>query len=100
MSGTSNTNLGRALVKSLGIKLQYRDPLGSGVDSLTRGESTFSLGTADTYVELEPSSAEWVREHIPSRHQVGLYFYNLFPFLKWIGRYNWQWFVGDIVAGE
>lgn len=98
MSGPS-TQVGHSLARALGIRLQFRDPLGSGTDSLTRGESTFSTGTADTYVEQEPSSAEWLRDHIPSTHQVGLYFYNLFPFLRWIGRYNMQWFLGDLVAG-
>ncbi len=28
------------------------------------------------------------------------YFYQLLPFLQWIGNYNLQWFVGDLVAGK
>lgn len=88
---------GHLLANVLGIKLQYRDPLGS--NSVTRGESTFSAGTANTYVEQEPTSVDWLLELTPDGHQIASYFYNLFPFLRWIGRYNLQWFLGDLVAG-
>jgi solute carrier family 26 (sodium-independent sulfate anion transporter), member 11 len=97
---TTPTKVGHALAKALAIKLPYRDPLNAHADSVTRGESVFSTGTADTYVEPEPTTAEWIEENTPSVRDVGLYFYNLFPFLRWITRYNWQWFVGDLVAGE
>ncbi|KAL1987976.1 hypothetical protein VTN96DRAFT_1500 [Rasamsonia emersonii] len=99
MPGETATKIGHALAKGLGIKLQYRDPLGPNADPVTRGESTFSSGTAETYVESEPTTAEFLAEHIPTPREVGLYFYNLFPFLKWITRYNWQWFLGDLIAG-
>jgi sodium-independent sulfate anion transporter 11 len=98
MPGETATKIGHGLAKVLGIKLQYRDPLGTS-DHLTRGESTFSSGTADTYIEPEPTSAEWLYEHVPSRHDVLDYLISLFPFLSWIGRYNLQWFIGDLVAG-
>lgn len=100
MPGETATKIGHTLAKGLGIKLQYRDPLGPNSDPVTRGESTFSSGTAETYVESEPTTAEFLAEQIPTPREVGLYFYNLFPFLKWITRYNWQWFIGDLVAGE
>lgn len=99
MPGPKATKVGHILARGLGIKLQYRDPLGTNADPVTRGESTFSTATADTYVEPEPTSADWVREQLPTWHQVWLYFYHLFPFLQWIGRYNLQWFIGDLVAG-
>jgi sodium-independent sulfate anion transporter 11 len=99
MPGETATKIGHGLAKVLGIKLQYRDPLGTS-DHLTRGESTFSSGTADTYIEPEPTSAEWLYEHVPSRHDVLDYLISLFPFLSWIGRYNLQWFIGDLVAGK
>ena len=88
---------GRLLAKVLGIKLQYRDPL--GLEGVTRGESTFSAGTANTYVEEEPTTLEWLLELTPDGQQVSSYFWNLFPFLRWIGRYNVQWLLGDLVAG-
>lgn len=100
MPGKTATKIGHGLAKVLGIRIQYRDPFGASADPVTRGESTFSAGTADTYVEPEPTTAEWIREHLPTLHDVGRYFLNLFPFLQWIGRYNLQWFLGDLIAGK
>jgi solute carrier family 26 (sodium-independent sulfate anion transporter), member 11 len=91
-----STKVGHALTKGLGIKHQYPDSGTSGQG----GESTFSSGTADTYMEPEPTTAEWIAEYVPSLQDVGHFFYNMFPFLKWIGRYNLQWFIGDLVAGK
>ncbi|KAJ8103369.1 sulfate transporter family-domain-containing protein [Lipomyces tetrasporus] len=91
------TNAGHTLAKVLGIKLsESRNPLD---DPVTRGESVYSLTTAEPYVEEEPTAAEWVQSIIPSWREFGHYIYSLFPFLRWIGRYNLQWFVGDLVAG-
>ena len=95
---SSRTKLGHALAKVLGIKLQYRDP--TGQEALTRGESVFSVSSADTYVEEEPTAAEWLHEIAPSGRDFVLYFWNLFPFLHWISRYNAQWLFGDLIAGE
>ncbi|OJD18916.1 hypothetical protein AJ78_01102 [Emergomyces pasteurianus Ep9510] len=91
--------IGNIVAKGLGIKRNYRDPIGA--DPVTRGESTFSVGTSDThaYVEEEPSSVDWLSELVPTSQQVVQYFINLFPFLRWITRYNLQWLVGDLVAG-
>ncbi|CAL5872946.1 uncharacterized protein PFLUO_LOCUS7215 [Penicillium psychrofluorescens] len=96
-----NVNFGQAVAKGLGIKLPYRDPLGATGEPVTRGESTFSVGTVDTYSynEPEPTTTEWFQEHTPSFKDIGRYFLNLFPFLTWIRRYNLQWLFGDLVAG-
>lgn len=100
--GGRATKLGHALTKGLGIKVAYRDPLGPAADPVTRGESTFSVGTVDTYsyTEPEPTSIEWIREITPTGQQVTNYLISLFPFLNWIGRYNVQWLIGDLVAGK
>ena len=100
--GERATKVGNALAKGLGIKASYRDPLGATADPVTRGESTFSVGTVDTYSynEPEPSSIDWLREITPSGRQLADYFISLFPFLRWIGRYNLQWLIGDLVAGK
>lgn len=94
-----STKIGNTLAKRMGIKKNYRDPIGA--DPVTRGESTFSVGTSDTYayVEEEPSSVDWLRELVPTNQQVVQYFINLFPFWRWISRYNLQWLIGDLVAG-
>ena len=90
------SSFGQTVAKCLGIKLDYRNPTN---EKLTRGESTFSVGSADSYIEDEPHTGEWIRSIVPSGRDVGQYFYDLFPFLKWITRYNLQWLAGDMVAG-
>ena len=96
MSSDTATKIGHGLAKVLGIKLNYRNPTGEDV---TRGESTFSASTADTYVEQEPTSREWLQEVFPSGRTLLRWAYNLFPFTHWIGSYNAQWLAGDLVAG-
>ena len=90
------TNLGQTLAKVLGIKLQYRNPTG---DDLTRGESVYSVSSADPYVEQEPTTLEWIKEVIPTGRDFLHWAYHLFPFIHWIGRYNVQWLAGDLIAG-
>ncbi|KAL8796696.1 MAG: hypothetical protein Q9195_001086 [Heterodermia aff. obscurata] len=90
------TKLGHALAKVLGIKLQYRNPTGEDV---TRGESVFSVSSADTYVEQEPTSFEWIQEVFPTGRTLLRWAYHLFPFTHWVTRYNVQWLYGDLVAG-
>lgn len=52
------------------------------------------------YVEPDPTTGEWIKSHTPTTKQVGRYFYNIFPFIHWIGYYNLQWFIGDLIAGK
>ncbi|KAK9489203.1 sulfate transporter family-domain-containing protein [Lipomyces doorenjongii] len=91
------TKVGHTLAKVLGIKLsETKNPLD---DPVKRGESVYSLSTAQPYVEEEPTVAEWVQSIIPTWRESGNYVVSLFPFIHWIGRYNLQWFIGDLVAG-
>ncbi|KAL9055091.1 MAG: hypothetical protein Q9162_003761 [Coniocarpon cinnabarinum] len=97
----TRTRIGHALAKVLGIKLNYRE-YGNHPPSeehATRGESVFSVASADAYVEHEPTSMEWIMQYAPGWRDVGNYLYNLFPFVHWIHRYNLQWLYGDLVAG-
>ena len=96
MAPNATTRIGHGLAKVLGIKLQYRDPTGEGI---TRGESVFSVSSADTYVEEEPTSLEWIKQVAPSGRTFINWSRSLFPFTHWIGRYNAQWLAGDLVAG-
>lgn len=97
MTGPKATKTGHALAKIFGIKLQYRD---SDVqDPVRRGESVFSVASADTYVESEPTTADFVREMTPSKQTMINYGKGLFPFVHWAPFYNLQWFYGDLVAG-
>ena len=99
MSQGSTTKIGHGLAKVLGIKINYRSEGGTKED-ISRGESAYSISSADTYVEEEPTAAEWLREITPTPRGLLLYAYNLFPFVHWIGRYNVQWLFGDLVAGK
>ena len=90
--------LGNGIAKILGIDLHYRNETGS--ERVTRGESVFTIGSAHTYVEEEPTAGEWIRETLPSSQELGQYVYSLFPFTHWIGRYNLQWLFGDLIAGK
>lgn len=94
---STSTKVGHGLAKALGIKLEYRDE--TGANNVTRGESVYSVGTADTYVEEEPTAAEWLRSIVPSGKDALRYGRNLFPFTHWILNYNTQWLIGDLVAG-
>ncbi|MCJ1243004.1 Sulfate permease 2 [Trapelia coarctata] len=92
-----STKIGHGLAKVLRINLNYRNP--TGKEDLTRGESVFSVSSADTYVEEEPTVADWFRSLSPSGRDVLQYFINLFPFIQWMPRYNAEWLFGDLVAG-
>ncbi|GAM82256.1 hypothetical protein ANO11243_002350 [Dothideomycetidae sp. 11243] len=94
---SARTKIGHGLAKVLGIKLDYRNELGH--EGLSRGESVYSVDSADSYVEHEPTVGEWLREVTPTGRDIVQYFINLFPFVKWIRFYNLQWAAGDLVAG-
>jgi len=90
----TRTKITHVLAWILGIKLQDRN------DPVTRGESVFSVSSGDTYVEEDPTVQDFIADLTPSRHDVVDYFLSLFPFIKWIHRYNLQWAIGDLVAGK
>ena len=93
----ASTKIGHGLAKGLGIKLQYRNEVD---EEIRRGESVFSIQTADTYVEQEPTAVEWMHDTLPNGHDLARYARSLFPFLSWIGFYNLQWLLGDLVANR
>ena len=96
MAETTSARIGHGLAKGLAIKLnEHRQK----DDALTRGESTYSIDTGDTFVEEEPRSIDWLRDLVPTPAQMWAYFRSLFPFTSWILRYNVQWLIGDLVAG-
>jgi sodium-independent sulfate anion transporter 11 len=87
MSGSTRTKVGHTLAKVLGINVE---------------EKNYYVAEANSphaYVDPDPTTGEWIAAHTPTRQQVGRYFYNIFPFIHWIGYYNVQWLIGDLVAG-
>ncbi|KAI4687983.1 uncharacterized protein J4E84_004911 [Alternaria hordeiaustralica] len=53
----------------------------------------------ETYIEEDPSVAEWFREFIPTSHGAAQYVRELFPSARWLRRYNLHWLAGDAIAG-
>lgn len=98
-TGTTTTaaRIGHGLAKAVGIKLDYRNE--TGTEKVTRGESLFSVESADNYLEEEPTAIEWIKDVLPSGQGLLSYAKGLFPFVHWITRYNSQWLTGDLVAG-
>lgn len=94
------TKIGHGLAKFFNIKLQSNDPY---VDEVTRDGSVLSNGSAyatDTFVEEPVTVGDYLRETTPNGKEILTYISSLFPFTHWIGRYNWIWFAGDLVAGQ
>ena len=98
MAPSTSTKIGHGLAKVLRINLDYRDP--TNKRDLSRGESVFSVSSADTYVEEEPGVLQWLQDILPTGRGVLNYLYSLIPFVHWISRYNNQWLFGDLVAGQ
>ncbi|KAF3358141.1 hypothetical protein VdG1_02918 [Verticillium dahliae VDG1] len=84
--------IGHGLAKVLGIKLQENEPQ----EEMLRGESVIST---QSFVEEQPTSAEWLAELVPDAEFCRKYVKSLFPFVNWIGYYNVGWLIGDLVAG-
>lgn len=95
MPGPKVTKVGHTLAKGLGIKI---NPPIAYQDEVTRGESVFSAD--DSWVEEEPHTLDFFTELVPSKKAVIDYIISLFPFLQWLGHYNTQWLIGDLVAGK
>lgn len=86
----------RVVAKALGIKLQEQDPY----KELDRpGASVLSGRTEHSFVEESPLVLDYLNGLTPSGKELYDYLLSLFPFLAWIGKYNLQWLLGDLVAG-
>ncbi|CAI7569000.1 unnamed protein product [Penicillium bialowiezense] len=91
MAEPISTRVGHAIAKVLRIDL---GPVPPGSEETDQGDETVY-----SYFEHEPTAADWFRGHTPTVPQVRRYVWNIFPFLHWIGHYNVQWLIGDLVAG-
>lgn len=54
----------------------------------------------ETFIEEDPTVAEWFRGLVPSQADVAQYVRNLFPSASWGRRYNLHWLLGDAIAGN
>ena len=92
------SKVGHGVAGVLGIELQrtHRRRENGGV---TRGESATSISDENAYTDLEPTVLDWFKENVPTTQGVHRYFVNLFPFARWVPRYNLRWLLGDVIAG-
>ncbi|KAK4160911.1 sulfate permease [Cladorrhinum sp. PSN259] len=90
------SKVGRVAATALGIKLQPKDPYDSFPQLEVPGAS---VNSTDTFIEEPPHVGEFFLGVLPTGRQVYEYILSLFPFLSWIGYYNLQWLIGDLVAG-
>ncbi|KAJ1957963.1 hypothetical protein EC988_000566, partial [Linderina pennispora] len=59
-----------------------------------------ATGPTVNYVEPRASTKKWLKDNVvPSKQSSVDYAKSLFPIATWIYRYNWTWFLGDMVAG-
>lgn len=70
-----------------------------GFDQFYPHEELPDIPNTDAFFEREPSVGEYLQQHRPTFRAAGSYLYRLLPFIDWIGKYNWTWFVGDLIAG-
>ncbi|KAH7356096.1 sulfate transporter family-domain-containing protein [Pyrenochaeta sp. MPI-SDFR-AT-0127] len=87
------TFLNNATTKVLSASLTNRSKQTASLEQIARE----TIGA--TFLEEDPSVAEWFRELVPSSHGVTEYVRELFPSARWVRRYNVHWLVGDAIAG-
>ncbi|KAF6832248.1 sulfate permease 2 [Colletotrichum musicola] len=63
------------------------------------GHLARSIYPHEPYYEEDPTVKEWLMEHVPTKDGSVRYVKSLFPFTKWIFRYNTRWLVSDAIAG-
>ncbi|EER23757.1 Sulfate permease 2 [Coccidioides posadasii str. Silveira] len=93
-SRMATNRAGRFLAGILGINVDYRQEPEDTFRSAAK-----SISSVDTFVENEPTVAEWVSDRRPTVNDTKRYIKSLFPFSSWIFHYNLQWMLGDIIAG-
>ncbi|GAO13438.1 uncharacterized protein UV8b_00576 [Ustilaginoidea virens] len=70
-----------------------------GYDSDGPQDDVPPISNTDVFIEREPTVREFLAEIAPTRRGAARYLSNLFPFVHWIGKYNWIWLTGDLIAG-
>ncbi|CAK7208572.1 hypothetical protein SEUCBS140593_000218 [Sporothrix eucalyptigena] len=82
-------------------KLGHRTAKLLGIDLQEEGQipEDFVGEPGHIFFEEEPTTAQFIRQHLPTREGAVRYVASLFPFISWIGHYNAQWLIGDLVAG-
>ncbi|KAJ1327418.1 SULFATE PERMEASE II [Microdochium nivale] len=87
---------GESVARLLGID---PDELEHNVPPNLRRAAAEAIAPHDPFFDKDPEVGEWIRECVPSCHDILPYMASFFPFAGWIPRYNTRWLLGDIVAG-
>ncbi|KAK1714233.1 sulfate permease [Colletotrichum lupini] len=58
-----------------------------------------AISPYEPYYEEDPTVKEWLLEQVPTKEGSARYVKSLFPFTKWILRYNTRWLISDAIAG-
>src|ERR1700761_6029762 len=83
-------------VRRLPIVGQYKDDQ----EKRERQDTYFAtLHSNSEYLESEPTVLGWLQSKAPNKKRTVKYITDTFPCLKWIPKYNLQWFLGDLIAG-
>ncbi|KAF6825638.1 sulfate permease 2 [Colletotrichum plurivorum] len=94
MTGLSKAGSLAAKVLGIDLEASTRHQTQQLHDYLAR-----SISPHEPYYEEDPTVKEWLLEHVPTKDGSARYVKSLFPFTKWIFRYNTRWLVSDAIAG-
>lgn len=95
MSGSKiKTSLNNKVTRAFDTSSDQRRRQAASLEQLARETIT------QTYLEEDPSVAEWFRDLVPSSDGVAEYVRDLFPSAQWVRRYNLHWLAGDVIAGK
>ncbi|KAI1412528.1 sulfate permease II [Hypoxylon sp. FL1857] len=90
------SRIGSALGKGLGIDV---DAHKSQVpDNLVRRGAEL-ISPSEPFIEELPTIKGWFLSQASNGRDIVSYVVGLFPFVKWIGRYNMRWLFADAAAG-
>ncbi|KAI0842778.1 sulfate permease II [Hypoxylon sp. FL0890] len=90
------SKIGYVLAQGLGIDVDaHKLPVPDNL--VQRGAELIS--PFEPYIEETPTIKGWFLNQVPNRTGIISYFISLFPFAKWIRRYNLRWLLADAAAG-
>lgn len=92
----SPDRIGHACARGLGIDVNARRHL---EPKNLEARATEAISPYRPYSEDEPTATQWLADHRPTVPATFRYVKSLFPFTRWIFRYNLQWLLGDAIGG-
>jgi len=91
----------KAFASVLARKIFHTDLLGRPSVEQKALEHLAKDAAIAPYIEEEPSIRQWLWNSLkPTRQGCVQYISNLFPFTRWMARYNVHWMMNDAIAGR